>query len=86
MSDYQHDQYRQNLYHPEGYYAVNEGPKSDCTTFLIFGILMGCLLIVASVMMCLLAHRLNRVVSSYKVVGQKMVTAIMFGFVTEREG
>eukprot|EP00092_Neocalanus_flemingeri_P019289 GFUD01020894.1.p1 GENE.GFUD01020894.1~~GFUD01020894.1.p1 ORF type:complete len:153 (-),score=48.70 GFUD01020894.1:564-1022(-) len=50
----------------EGYYAENEGPKSDCNTFLIFGILMGCLLIVASVMMCLLAHRLDRVVSSYK--------------------
>ena len=51
----------------EDYYAVAEEAESECTTFLIFGILMGCLLIVASVMMCLLAHRLNRVVTSYKV-------------------
>ena len=40
---------------------------SDCSTFLIFGIMMGCLLIVASVMMCLLAYRLNTMASSYKV-------------------
>ena len=40
---------------------------SDCSTFLIFGILMGCLLIVASVMMCLLAYRLNTMANTYKV-------------------
>ena len=56
----------------EDYYSVTEeskADKSECTTFLIFGILMGCLLIVASVMMCLLAHRLNRMAMSYKVIG-----------------
>ena len=47
---------------------------------------MGCLLIVASVMMCLLAHRLNRVVNSYKVVDQTIDTSVMLGCVTEREG
>ena len=55
----------------EDYYSVTEeskDDKSECTTFLIFGILMGCLLIVASVMMCLLAHRLNRMAMSYKVI------------------
>ena len=36
-----------------------------CSTFLIFGVLMGCLLIVSSVMMCLLAHRYRlKVISS----------------------
>jgi len=50
----------------EGYNAAYEEENSECTTFLIFGILMGCLLIVASGMMCLLAHRLNRVARSYK--------------------
>ena len=40
---------------------------SDCSTFLIFGIMMGCLLIVASVMMCLLAYRLNTMAATYKV-------------------
>lgn len=40
---------------------------SDCSTFLIFGIMMGCLLIVASVMMCLLAYRLNTMATTYKV-------------------
>ena len=43
---------------------------SDCSTFLIFGIMMGCLLIVASVMMCLLAYRLNNMAATYKVAGQ----------------
>lgn len=54
---------------PDDYYTVEDESKSEksaCTTFLIFGILMGCLLIVASVMMCLLAHRLNRIAISYK--------------------
>ena len=41
---------------------------SDCSTFLIFGIMMGCLLIVASIMMCLLAYRLNTMASTYKVI------------------
>ena len=43
---------------------------SDCSTFLIFGIMMGCLLIVASVMMCLLAYRLNTMATTYKVRDQ----------------
>ena len=58
----------------DDYYSVSEqsnADKSECTTFLIFGILMGCLLIVASVMMCLLAHRLNRMAMSYKVILKK---------------
>lgn len=37
-----------------------------CSTFLIFGVLMGCLLIVSSVMMCLLAHRLHTTVALYR--------------------
>merc|ERR1712107_249740 len=37
-----------------------------CSTFLIFGVLMGCLLIVSSVMMCLLAHRLHITVAMYR--------------------
>ena len=57
----------------EGYYSPSptslpaSHPATNCTTFLIFGILMGCLLIVASVMMCLLAYRLNSLASVYKV-------------------
>ena len=46
---------------------------------------MGCLLIVASVMMCLLAHRLNRVVTSYKVGNHTVDKVFMVGSVTERE-
>jgi hypothetical protein len=70
----------------EDYYAVAEEEESDeCTTFLIFGILMGCLLIVASVMMCLLAHRLNRVVSSYKVVNHTIHRTVMPGCYRERK-
>jgi hypothetical protein len=36
---------------------AEEPRHPTCSTFLIFGVLMGCLLIVSSVMMCLLAHR-----------------------------
>ena len=69
----------------EDYYAVAEEAESECTTFLIIGILMGCLLIVASVMMCLLAHRLNRVITSYKVGNHTEDKLVMPGFVTEGE-
>ena len=41
---------------------------------------MGCLLIVASVMMCLLAHRLNRVAIAYKVVIHTVDKAVMHDF------
>ena len=56
----------------EGYYSPSPtslpaSQQTNCTTFLIFGILMGCLLIVASVMMCLLAYRLNSLAAVYKV-------------------
>ena len=56
----------------EGYYSPSPSSlpasqQTNCTTFLIFGILMGCLLIVASVMMCLLAYRLNSLAAVYKV-------------------
>ena len=69
----------------EDYYAVDEEAESECTTFLIFGILMGCLVIVASMMMCLLAHRLNRVAISYKVGYHTIETAVMLVIVTEGE-
>ena len=49
---------------------------SDCSTFLIFGIMMGCLLIVASIMMCLLAYRLNTMASTYKVISVPSLTFI----------
>ena len=55
----------------EGFYSPNllsDEADINCTTFLIFGILMGCLLIVASVMMCLLAYRLNTLAAVYKVL------------------
>ena len=54
----------------EGFYSpssISADQETNCTTFLIFGILMGCLLIVASVMMCLLAYRLNSLAVGYKV-------------------
>ena len=44
----------------------------NCSTFLIFGIMMGCLLIVASVMMCLLAYRLNSMAAENKVANTIM--------------
>ncbi len=38
---------------------------SDCSTFLIVGAVLGSLLVVASVMMCVLSHRLYRVSRRY---------------------
>ena len=57
----------------DGYYTSagngqqEDTPDTNCSTFLIFGIMMGCLLIVASVMMCLLAYRLNSMAAEHKV-------------------
>ncbi len=47
----------------------DEGPSTllsattltDCSTFLIVGAVLGSLLVVASVMMCVLSHRLYKV-------------------------
>ena len=67
----------------EGYYSPSptslpaSQPATNCTTFLIFGILMGCLLIVASVMMCLLAYRLNSLAAVYKVINSSALLISM---------
>ena len=56
----------------DGYY-LGDPPESaavaapSCSTYLMFGILMGSLLIVASLMMCLLAYRLNTMAATHKV-------------------
>ena len=56
----------------DGYY-LGDPPESaavaapSCSTYLMFGILMGSLLIVASLMMCLLAYRLNTMAATQKV-------------------
>ena len=56
----------------DGYY-LGDPPESaavadpSCSTYLMFGILMGSLLIVASLMMCVLAYRLNTMAATHKV-------------------
>ena len=59
----------------DGYY-LGDPPESaavadpSCSTYLMFGILMGSLLIVASLMMCVLAYRLNTMAATHKVRGE----------------
>ena len=60
----------------DGYY-LGDPPESaavadpSCSTYLMFGILMGSLLIVASLMMCVLAYRLNTMAATHKVRVQR---------------
>ena len=60
----------------DGYY-LGDPPESaavadpSCSTYLMFGILMGSLLIVASLMMCILAYRLNTMAATHKVRVQR---------------
>ena len=61
------DGYYSDLSSDQSFTAPAPVTPDSCSTFLIFGIMMGCLLIVASVMMCLLAYRLNTMAGHYKV-------------------